>query len=301
MIRLHSFHERLRDELESFEAAIVGIWRKTGIEEFRNDPRSGVFIVTNPYYWKELPIEHRADQAKLLGRYRHWYELFRRCHAQHSSDIQERLSEINTAILAAIELQSDWGTAATIEENRTMLAEKINKLHTLLQQHASEQAETVLIPDTNALLKSANPAEYSIIADAIGFRIVIVPTVLAELDGLKRARAGQALGEKAERAIRVIKGLRRQGSVLEGVTVAKTITVQMIATEPRMAELPSWLDAGNQDDRIVGSVLEVQCAQPSAMVVLVTDDMNLQNKAEMAFIPWAEPPEPIRPASPSTT
>jgi predicted ribonuclease YlaK len=65
----------------------------------------------------------------------------------------------------------------------------------------------------------------------------------------------------------------------------------MIPTEPRMADLPSWLDPNNQDDRIVGSLLEIQCAQPSAVVVLVTDDMNLQNKAEMAFLPWSEPPE----------
>ncbi len=289
------------DELKFFMPAIVDLWRKTGIREFHNDPSSGAYIMANPYDWKELPIEHRADQARLLRRYRHWYELFRRCHAQHSSDIQERLGSTDTAILAAIELQSGWGTAATIEENRTILAEKVNVLYALLQQHASEQAETVLVPDTNALLKSTDPAEYSTIADSRCFRIVIVPTVLAELDGLKRARAGQSLGEKAEKAIRVIKGLRTQGSVLDGVTVAKTITVQMIATEPRMAELPSWLDPSNQDDRIIGSVLEVQCAQPSAMVVLVTDDMNLQNKAEMAFIPWAEPPEPVRSASPSTS
>lgn len=79
--------------------------------------------------------------------------------------------------------------------------------------------------------------------------------------------------------------------MLEGVTVAKTMTVKMIPTEPRMADLPSGLDPNNQDDRIIGSVLEIQSARPSTVVVLVTDDTNLQNKAEMAFLPWAEPPE----------
>ncbi len=88
-------------------------------------------------------------------------------------------------------------------------------------------------------------------------------------------------------------------SVLDGVTVAKTITVQMIPAEPRMSDLPSWLDANNQDDRIIGSVLEIQCDQPSAVAVLVTDDINLQNKAEMAFLPWAEPPEPATKATAS--
>jgi hypothetical protein len=66
-----------------------------------------------------------------------------------------------------------------------------------------------------------------------------------------RALASQPPGEKAEKAIRVIKGFRKQGSVLDVVIVAKTITVQMVPVEPRMADLPSWLDPNNQDDRII--------------------------------------------------
>jgi hypothetical protein len=32
------------------------------------------------------------------------------CHAQHSSDVQSKIDELNTNVLAAIELKSDWGT-----------------------------------------------------------------------------------------------------------------------------------------------------------------------------------------------
>jgi hypothetical protein len=291
VISLQSFQERLTSELQRIEAAILDLWHKSQIEEFRNDPRSDLVFLGNPYYWKALPIEHRAAQAQLLGLYRHWYELFYRCHAQHSSDMQDHLDQTNADVLAAIELKSDWGTAATFEENRTLLSDKLNFFRSLLEQHLGNETEFVLVPDTNALLKVADPAQYGDVIDSTSFTLVIVPTVLAELDGLKRSRATQAVGDKAEKAIRIIKGLRKQGSVLEGVTVAKTITVKMIPTEPRMADLPSWLDPSNQDDRIIGSVLEIQSARPSTVVVLVTDDMNLQNKAEMAFLPWAEPPE----------
>jgi hypothetical protein len=171
------------------------------------------------------------------------------------------------------------------------LSDKLNFFRSLLEQHFGDETDFVLVPDTNALLKAADPAQYSDVIDSTSFTFVILPTVLSELDGLKRSRATQAVGDKAEKVIRIVKGLRKQGSVLEGVTVAKTITVKMIPTEPRMADLPSWLDPNNQDDRIIGSVLEIQSARPSTVVVLVTDDMNLQNKAEMAFLPWAEPPE----------
>jgi hypothetical protein len=291
MISFQSFQERLTSELGKLEGAIVDLWSKSGIEEFRNDPYSAVVFITHRYYWKSLAPAHRGAQAQLIGRYRHWYELFNRCHAQHSSDVQQDIKQTNDYVTSAIELQTGWSTESTVEQNGAYLAKKLVVFRQLLAHPASGTAEFVVVPDTNALLKSPDPSHYGAVIDSTAFRFVIVPTVLAELDGLKRSRAGKTLGEKAEKAIRIIKGLRKQGSVLEGVTVAKTITVQMIPTEPRMAELPSWLDPENQDDRIVGSLLEIQCAQPSAVVVLVTDDMNLQNKAEMAFLPWAEPPE----------
>jgi PIN domain-containing protein len=291
MISFESFQERLTNELQKIETAILDLWGKSQIEEFRNDPNSAVVFIVHPFYWKALPIEHRATQARLLGRYRHWHELFHRCHAQHSSDMQDAIDKTNTYVLSAIELKSDWTTRATLDQNRAYLSEQLTLFRRLLEKQAGSDPEFVVVPDTNALLKSADPSHYREIIDSACFRFVIVPTVLAELDGLKRNRAGQALGEKAEKAIRFIKGFRKQGFVLDGVTVAKTITVQMIPTEPRMEKLPSWLDPDNQDDRIIGSALEIQSGQPSAIVVLVTDDMNLQNKAEMAFLPWAEPPE----------
>jgi len=302
MIERRSFHRRLTDELEEIETAILDLWRKSTIEEFRNDPNSAVRFFAHPYYWKALPIEHRAQQANLIGQYRHWYELFSRCHAQHSSDMQDEIAEASKCIVEAIELKSDWGTAATFEENHSSLSEKAALFRSLLEQQAGEKPEFVLVPDTNALLKSADPTQYREVIDSARFKFVIVPTVLAELDGLKRSRAGQALGEKAEKAIRLLKGLRKQGCVLKGVTMARTITVRMIPTEPRMADLPSWLDPTNPDDRIIGSLLEIQCAEPRAVVMLVTDDINLQNKAEMAYLPWAEPPELVtRPVSTAGT
>jgi len=291
VIAFESFRERLTNELQEIEASLLDLWQKSRIKEFRNDPSSGVIFITHPYSWETLAVEHRTTQARLLGRYQHWYELFYRCHVQHSSDVQGELDTVNKYVLSAIELRTDWATGATFAENHAYFLKQINLFRQFLQPPAADEAEFILIPDTNALLKSAEPSQYGDVIDDARFKFVIVPTVLAELDGLKRNRANQPLGEKAEKAIRIIKGFRAQGSVLEGVTVNKTIKVQMVPTEPRMKELPSWLDAENKDDRIIGSILEIQCGQFSAVVVLVTDDINLQNKAEMAFLPWSEPPE----------
>jgi hypothetical protein len=60
--------------------------------------------------------------------------------------------------------------------------------------------------------------------------------------------------------------------------------------EPRFERTLHWLDPTNQDDRIIASVLELQRAVPSATVILVTGDINLQNKSEAANLPYADPP-----------
>lgn len=291
MIAFESLRQRLDNELQWLENAILELWRTSRIEEFRNDPNSGVFVLMHPYYWAKLSMEYRPTQAQISTRYTHWFEIFSRCYSRHRSDIQGAIEQANGYTVSAIDLDTGWGTAPTFDGNRKQLADNLAIFRSLLHAKPVGEAQYVLVPDTNALLRSAELRHYRSIVDSAKFTFVFVPTVLSELDTLKRSREGQAIGEKAEKAIRIIKGLRNQGSIRDGVTVEKAITARMIATEPQMTKLPNWLDASNRDDRILASALEIQFDDPSKTAILITGDMNLQNKAEIAFLPYAEPPE----------
>jgi len=77
---------------------------------------------------------------------------------------------------------------------------------------------------------------------------------------------------------------------LKGVTVNKTVTVKMVAAEPNFDNTLKWLHCDNIDDQIIASVLEIQKGNPSSIVIITTSDINLQNKAEMANLPYAETP-----------
>lgn len=85
-----------------------------------------------------------------------------------------------------------------------------------------------------------------------------------------------------------IKGYRTQGSLLDGVKVNRTITVKMIAIEPNFNNALSWLNADNNDDKIIASSLDILREFPSSNLIIATGDINLQNKCEMANIPFAE-------------
>ena len=60
--------------------------------------------------------------------------------------------------------------------------------------------------------------------------------------------------------------------------------------EPDLKNTLSWLDPSNNDDRIIASVLALQADSPSAQVILVSGDINLLNKADVAMIETAELP-----------
>ena len=149
---------------------------------------------------------------------------------------------------------------------------------------------TIIIPDTNSLLVEPDPVNYRGIAGTRSLVFVLLPTVLGELDRLKIEHRNPDVRDKAKRTITRIKGWRQQGSLPAGVTVDKTIKVIARHNEPDMSKTLSWLDPDVQDDRIIPSVLEIEAEQPAAQVILVTDDINLQNKAEAAVVEFAETP-----------
>jgi predicted ribonuclease YlaK len=52
------------------------------------------------------------------------------------------------------------------------------------------------------------------------------------------------------------------------------------------------LDKDNNDDRILASAIEIMRRHPRSPVVVVTRDINMQNKAGFAGVEFAEPPDP---------
>jgi predicted ribonuclease YlaK len=69
-----------------------------------------------------------------------------------------------------------------------------------------------------------------------------------------------------------------------------SITIRLLQAEPDFDSTLSWLQRDNDDDRIIAATLEYQRQVPSSIVVLVTEDINMQNKAEAAKLPYDELP-----------
>jgi rRNA maturation endonuclease Nob1 len=294
MAELIAYIKRVEIELRHIEAKMMELINVSTIEEFRNNPNSRTLIVVPRYHWGNTDENQKRLQMQLKEIYSPWYEQSGLLFRNASREIDKQIEDTHKFIIGWIDKTWDFGmdVQPTIEGSKLKFNEWIQPFYDLIKVLAATGTHPlILVPDTNALIKAPNFADYATIAGQDIFTLVIVPTVLQELDELKVRGRDEVFRSKVESVIRRIKGLRQQGSLLNGVTVNRTITVQMIAREPDFQTTLSWLTPSNNDDRIVATALSLQVDQPSAIVVLVTGDINLQNKAEQANLPYLEPPE----------
>lgn len=278
---------RIGDRLASIVDRLCPIIAQVPVEHLVKTP--GFIYVGPDDYWGEPSPEHRALQLELKREYDLVAELLRLLLRGAPQDLAHQLDDADSHFRLWLELRGhNWSLTPSPDRNVEAMRAAASEFAKLLGvlQHSGLQG-TLLVPDTNALLGCADPASYRAIAGST-FTFVLLPTVLGELDSLKVEHRNPEVREKARAVIRRVKGWRDQGSLSAGVTVDKSIVVKSVHQEPNMDGTLSWLDSTVKDDRILASVLEVQASNPAARVVLVTGDVNLQNKADAALVESTE-------------
>lgn len=286
-----SYIDNLLSELDGIEKKMMDLLDISTIKEFHNDPYSGVAILAPTYYWGETDDKQKLLQMELNDEYAEWFSHLTLLFRNGTPEISDKIDSADKTIRSWINKESDWSIKATIQENKLLFKDQVHSLKLLLLMKQQGGIELLIaVPDTNAIIKAPDPIQYAEIMGCPKFEFVVTTTVLQELDKHKIHHRDREFRDKVESVIRRIKGWRTQGSLNKGVKVHNTITVKLIANEPDFTSTLGWLDPQVADDRIVASVLEIQRKYPHARIVLVTSDINLQNKAEKASIAFEEPP-----------
>lgn len=242
------------------------------------------------HYWTERDARQAGIQLQIKRDFNAWRDRVKVVFKAAPDELQIKLEETETDFRDWLEfseimwdLQRDH---AKNEERIRAIAADFDQILNVLD--AGKKGGVVVVPDTNAIIKEPDPARYRALAGSDAFTFLLLPTVLSELDKLKNLHRNPDFRDKAEKVISRIKGWRKQGSLSSGVVVDQTIHVRALHNEPDMKSTLNWLDPNVSDDRMIASVLEIQNARPADRVILVTGDINLQNKAEAATIEHLE-------------
>ena len=254
-----------------------------------NKPHSSVVFIGPSFGFGDLPLEKKRLQSRLNEDHRRFFALVRALLRTQSTEVLKRIDERETTVREVIEQEylvwhSTRGEAlAAVKKTVHETLEAVGHLHDPVE------GSVVLVPDTNALILSPAFQEWSF-EGIPEFEVLLVPLLLSELDTLKTNHRDPNVKQKAQAVIRQIKEYARRGSLSDGVTiVANRIRLRALAIEPRVEETLPWLDPTVPDDRMLASTVEAMRMHPRSTIALVTGDINLQNKATFAGVPFLEP------------
>ena len=275
--------DKMNSELSEIVSDLSKLIPTVPIKRLR---RSETIVMVFPdYYHETLNSEQKNIQLGIKRRYDKWFERLNKLLSDAPKNVLYDLKKADNSFRCWVEFGTIWGLTPYVETNISKLEKDASGLRSLLSIFKSnDKAETILIPDTNSLLATADPTAYRQLAENVPFTFLLMPTILRELDELKINHRNPDVRDKAKAIVTRIKGWRQQGSLSTGVTVDHDITVKTRSQEPQMAKSLSWLDASVPDDRFIASVLEAIVDHPSANLYLITGDINLLNKADTAGI-----------------
>lgn len=288
--------ERLRDSLERIVADAGDLIREIGVGRLETGDGGLVFFGADFHFEKPTPLQQSA-QLKLKRRYETFSEVVRVLLGEAPETLLSQWKDADERFREAwVELGENYALTRDRAQNEEALGRDAAELGRVLAVlEGIGDRGVLLVPDTSSLVEQPDPTKYREIAGRDDFGFVLLPPVFGELDELKIAHKNPEVREAAKRAISRIKGWRDQarragGSLNDGTIVERTITIQSLHVEPDVEGSLSWLDPSVDDDRIIAAALAVAAEHPAARVVLVTGDINLQNKADAAMLETADTP-----------
>jgi len=249
-----------------------------------------IMIPWGDYYWKELSEEGKQLQSKLNSDYEQFASIIRTLLNKQLDHIRDSF-EAYCKDIRPIIVQQGWtfesSKTSFLKEAIRLVDEQILLLKTI---YDSCSRNTIIVPDTNSLIYNPDLENWKY--DSIPkFELILTPTVLEELDKLKIFR-NDDVRKKSEGLITRLKGYRTRGRLIDGIPLRKGVSsLRTMALEPDFSTTLPWLRSDNNDDKIIASFVEVIRNHLHSEVFLCTRDINLQNKAEYARLPFIEPPE----------
>lgn len=150
-----------------------------------NKPNSSVFVVSvsGSYAFSNLKDNGMQIQAKVLDEYRKFHSLLNALLKGQPQDCTNKLAENDDTLLNLIEQKHTWckDVHEAYEKATKALQEELDLL-SRLPTTSSDSA--IIIPDTNALLYNPDIEAWSF-PEISPLLIILLPTVMAELDKLK--------------------------------------------------------------------------------------------------------------------
>jgi type II secretory pathway component GspD/PulD (secretin) len=169
---------KLRQRLSSVVDGLSVLIQTLPVLRIKQD--SNIVWVNPQCYWGKLSHDQSARQLALKRQYEPISELLTLLLRQAPNSLMERLREANKNFRSWLELDSsNWSVSPnadrSVKEMRKA-AEQLEQILSVLDN--TGKGEVILVPDTNALLATADPTQYRQVVANHSFTFMLLPSVL---------------------------------------------------------------------------------------------------------------------------
>ena len=122
--------------------------------------------------------------------------------ASDPSATQQQLNELDAFVIRWLDRPTgefDFTIPTSIAEAKEQFRTELARCLELLDSLGQGAGTTVVVPDTNVLIRSPDVTRYDQVLGVSAYTVVLIPPVLAELDALKVGRISPEVREKARK------------------------------------------------------------------------------------------------------
>ena len=285
-----TYISNMKHQLDIIKNSLIRFIKKQTLVETKADSIAGLLTITPRYSFSlDLNIQLKNQQISLMNQFKQWEEHFLLILEVMPLQFRKEVNNILNFIQSRIELKHDWLIEKTIKANVTYINKNISFLFEIFNILEENKKGYMLVLDADILVSLEGGL--SSVKEKVGFKdfeLVLLPSVLDEIKKIINSQFPKHIRENGEKIIAEIRELKKQGTLFEGVKFRD----YMIIVPPKESDFSNtlnWLDQSSLEDRIIAAVLAFEHTHHDKIVVLVTENINLQNKAEMASLPVIEP------------
>jgi hypothetical protein len=236
----------------------------------QDEPHPTVIVLGGDHFWQPRSVEGSRIQSKLRDDYERFHALLGCLLRTRSSSVQRDLRQASLKTKNLIDQKGITyisSGAEAFKQFEGAIGVPCQMLEALFD---GAEGEHIYVSDTNALIYNTQIEDWCF-TDSPRFVLLLMPTVLSELDQLKVTGKVESVREKAQKLARQCMEYRRRGDLNEGVVLRKDRhRLRTIAVEPDFKNSLPWLEPNNNDDRILAGFVEAMRQHPRCPVILVT-------------------------------
>ncbi len=145
--------------------------------------------------------------------------------------------------------------------------------------------------DTNILIQfqTYNEVDWPKVLNAKQVCLVLAPIVLRELDKHKTDYNNSRLQRRARMLLPKLNALLEMETAADELPQVRQNVTLMVLREPLLDWMVEGLDRDDNDDRLIGSILEFSRQHPSETILLLSDDSGPRFKAKSYNLPTLSP------------